>query len=129
MRRNVIAIVLLITLMLASLGAMVYAQVTVQIGAPSSPNDLGITTSQGYWIGEFPITINANTGEAYCLTPSGTIYEGSSYTADEVSVPTDSTTWQAISYILSWNAPTDATSAAVDQVAIWQLLRRQSTLC
>ena len=122
MRRNVIASVLLITLMLASFGAMVYAQVTVQIGTPSSPNDLGITTPQGYWIGEFPITINANTGEAYCLTPSGTVYEGSSYTADEVSVPTDNAIWQAISYVLSWNAPTDATSAAIDQVALWQLL-------
>ncbi len=122
MRRNMIASVLLITLMLASFGAMVFAQVSVQIGYPSSPTDLGITTSQGYWIGQFPITINGNTGEAYCLTPSGTVYEGSSYSADEVLVPTNDATWQAISYLLSWYAPTDATSAAVDQVAIWDLL-------
>jgi hypothetical protein len=108
--------------MLAGLGATVYAQVTVTIGYPSSPTDLGITTSQGYWIGQFPITINGNTGEAYCLTPNGTVYEGSSYTADEMLVPTNDATWQAISYLLSWYAPTDATSAAVDQVAIWDLL-------
>ena len=122
MRRNMMTSVLLITLMLASFGAMVFAQVSVQIGYPSSPTDLGITTSQGYWIGQFPITINGNTGEAYCLTPSGTVYEGSSYSADEVLVPTNDATWQAISYLLSWYAPTDATSAAIDQVAIWDLL-------
>jgi len=117
-----VLIVLLITLMITALGATVYAQVSVQIGYPSSPTDLGIITSQGYWIGQFPITINGNTGEAYCLTPSGTIYEGSSYTADEILVPTNDATWQAISYLLSWYTPPNATSAAVDQVAIWDLL-------
>lgn len=121
MRRNVVISVLLITLMLAGLGAIVYAQVTVQIGYPSSPADLGIITPQGYWIGQFPVTINGTTGEVYCMTPDGTVYEGSSYTANEASVP-DNTMWQAISYLLSWYAPTDATSGAVDQVAIWELL-------
>ena len=110
MRRNVIFSVLLITLMLSLLcvGVFVYASDTVTIGTPSSPTDLGITTSQGYWIGQFPVTINGTTtGEVYCLTPSGTVYEGSSYTADEVSAP-DNATWAGISYLLSWYAPTDA---------------------
>ena len=108
-------------LSLLCVGVFVYASDTVTIGTPSSPTDLGITTSQGYWIGQFPITINGTTGEAYCLTPSGTVYQGSSYTADEVSAP-DNAIWDGISYVLSWYAPTDATSAAVDQVAIWELL-------
>ncbi len=121
-KRNVILTELLVMLMLGAMGAIVYAQVTVQIGTPNSQNDLGITTSQGYWIGQFPIILNGTTnGEAYCLTPDGTIYYGSNYVANEVPPP-DNATWQGISYVLSWYAPTDTTSGAVDQVSIWDIL-------
>ena len=122
MKRNKIFVPLLITLILTALCATAYAQIVVQIGTPSSPTDLGIFTSQGYWIGPFPVTMNGKTGAAYCLTPDGTVYFGASYTSDEVLVPTHDTTWQAISYLLSWSAPRDAISGAIDQVAIWQLL-------
>ena len=126
MRKDVIFTLLLVGLMVAAMSAVAYAQtVNVSIGTPSNSNgDLGIT-SGSYWIGQFPITITSGTpissGEAYCLTPDGTIYEGSTYTANEVAVP-DNSTWEAISYILSWNAPTTNEQAASDQVAIWMLL-------
>jgi hypothetical protein len=136
MKKNIVFAVSLTLLMLAAISATVYAQtIQVQIGTPSSPTDWGISNSltNNYWIGEFPITIYpengpAVTGEAYCMTPGGTIYEGSTYTAAEISVTDvkDSgiplQTWEEISYIMSWYAPTDGTSAAIDQVAIWMLL-------
>ena len=136
MKKKIVFAVSLTVLMFAAISATVYAQtVQVQIGTPSSPSDYGISNSQtnNYWIGEFPITITpengpAVTGEAYCMTPGGTVYENSQYTATEIQVTdvTDSgiplQTWQEISYIMSWYGPTDGTSGAIDQVAIWMLL-------
>ena len=123
MKKEIALTALLLGLIVTAMSAVAYAQtVNVTIGYPSNSNgDLGIT-SGSYWIGQFPITITSGTtgssGEAYCLTPAGTIYEGSTYTANEVTVP-DNSTWEAISYILSWNAPTTNEQAASDQVAIW----------
>ncbi len=126
MKKEIILTVFLAGLMFAAMSAAVYAQAgTVQIGVPSNPNDLGIT-SGSYWVGEFPVTINPGTsqsatGEAYCMTSGGTVYEGTSYPYSEVQVPNEPK-WQQISYILSWNSPTTNSEAAIDQVAIWMLL-------
>jgi len=128
MKRSVILSVSVIGLLVLAMSGVVYAQtIQIQVGSPSNSNgDLGIITSSGYWIGEFPITTNpgtpeAATGEAYCMTPAGTIYEGAIYQATGEPVA-DNSTWQEISYILSWNTPTTNNEAAIDQVAIWMLL-------
>jgi len=126
MKKHALFSLVLISLMFMAISAMVYAQdVSVQIGTPSYLTDLGII-SGSYWIGEFPITINPGsaqqTGEVYCLTPAGTVYEGQTYNNVNVATVPDTQTWEAISYILTWDPPTDGTSAAVDQVAIWDLI-------
>ncbi|MGA2387225.1 MAG: hypothetical protein ABSG33_11930 [Candidatus Bathyarchaeia archaeon] len=127
MKNRTVLVMLLVALVFAMVSTSVYAQtLQVQIGVPSNSNgDLGIT-SGSYWVGQFPITINPNTpqsatGEAYCMTSYGTVYEGTSYPATEVPVP-NTPTWQQIAYILSWNTPTSDSEAAIDQVAIWMLL-------
>ncbi len=126
MKKRIVLATLLVTLFLSMIGSSIYAQaLQVQIGVPSNPNDLGITAGS-YWVGEFPVTLNpgtsqAVTGEAYCMTSGGTVYEGTSYTATEVPVP-NTPTWQQIAYLLSWNAPTTNSQAAIDQVAIWMLM-------
>ena len=125
MRKEVICTLLLLGLIVAAMSAVAFAQaVTVTIGYPSNPGDLGIT-SGSYWIGQFPVTITngatVSSGEAYCENYLGTLYEGHTYSANIVAVP-DTATWRAVSYILSWYAPTDNNGAAIDQVAIWSLL-------
>lgn len=120
------ASVLLIALIVTSMNALVFAQsVSVTIGYPSNSNgDLGIT-SGSYWIGQFPVQITSGTStyntEAYCLNYAGTISEGSTYQAN-ITPANDTAQWRAISYILSWYAPTDNNGAAIDQVAIWRIL-------
>jgi hypothetical protein len=126
MKKGTIFVILLIGLIIAMMSATVYAQVVVNIGTPNTSNSLGVNSlNNGYWIGQFPITIysgtQSTTGAVYCMTPGGTVYEGSNYTATEAPVPNNST-WQAISYILSWNPPINGAEAAIDQVAIWMLL-------
>ncbi len=134
MKKRVVLAMLLVTLFLGMIGSSIYAQaLQVQIGVPSSSNDLGINSSSGltsaYWVGQFPVTINygtsqATTGEVYCMNANGQVYVGGTYNAAMTPVPNTST-WQQIGYILSWNAPTTNVQAAVDQVAIWMLLNQQ----
>lgn len=127
MKKSAILAILVIVLMLAAISATVYAQtVSVYIGSPNLAVQVG-----SYYIGAFPITITNShgtqySGEAYCLTPGGTIDIGGTYTADESAAPANSA-FDAISYILSWYAPTDGTSAEVDQVAIWELYGQYPT--
>ena len=134
MKKSVLVVMLLVAVMFTAIIATVYAQtIDVTIGAPNSSNSLGVPSSNGngYWIGQFPITIDTGTqtttGQVYCMTSSGTVYEGASYQATEALVPTGSPTWQEISYILTWNAPTTGDEAAIDQVAIWELLGQNPT--
>lgn len=107
-----------------SLEVYAFQTVNVTVGYPNNSNgDLGITSGNA-WIGQFPIQV-ASEGttysvEAYCLNYNNTIYEGSTYQANLVAA-NDTAEWRAISYILSWNAPTDNNGAAIDQVAIWKL--------
>ena len=82
-------------------------------GYPSASNgDLGVTAGS-YWIGQFPVQITNATGtypiEVYCLNYTGTVNEGSPYTAS-IDPANDTAQWRAISYILSWNNPTDGTT-------------------
>jgi hypothetical protein len=128
MKKQVALAITLIALMFTVISATVYAQTGyVNIGTPNS-STLGVQSlDNGYWIGQFPITLNPGTQDAtqcqaYCMTPGGTVYEGSQYSYSEVMVPTNDPTWQEISYILTWYAPTTDTQAAIDQVAIWMLL-------
>jgi hypothetical protein len=126
LKKKLAICMLLIGLIIVSTSAMVYAQsVNVTIGYPSNSNgDLGIT-SGSYWIGQFPISVSSGgtsyPDNAYCLNYDSTINEGSTYQANIASV-NDTTQWRAISYILSWYAPTDNNGAAIDQVAIWRLI-------
>ena len=126
MKKELVLTVLLLGLIVTAMSAVAYAQaVTVTIGYPSnSHGDLGIT-SGSYWIGQFPITITSGgtsySDEAYCLNYDGTVYEGSPYSANIVATP-DTPEWEAVSYILSWYAPTDNNGAAIDQVAMWRLV-------
>jgi hypothetical protein len=127
MKIEVVFVVLLLGLMVTAMSAVVFASapVNVTIGYPNNSNgDLGVT-SGSYWIGQFPIQVSSgstsNSGEAYCLNYDSAIYEGSTYQAD-ISPANDTAQWRAVSYILSWYAPTDNNGAAIDQVAIWRLI-------
>ena len=128
MKKSAILAISIIALMLAAISATVYAQtVTLYIGSPSTTSAV---FENPYWIGAFPITITSTSGtysgDAYCLTPGGTISIGGTYTADESAAP-DNNIFDAISYVLSWNPPTDGTSGAIDQVAIWELYGQMPT--
>ena len=125
MKKRIVLTLLIIGLIASAMSAAAYAQTaSVTIGYPSNPQDLGITAGS-YWIGQFPVTITSGgttqTDEAYCLNQEGTVYEGSPYTAT-ISPAPNTPAWQAVSYLLSWYSPTDNNGAAIDQVAIWQLL-------
>jgi len=121
-RTKAIFTVSFIALLLVSMSVAVYAQtVSVTIGNPTSPPDLGVNSGVD-WIGQIPITLTngatISSGETYCINPSGALEQYQTYSANIVPVPDDST-WRAISYILSWHNPTTNNEAAADQVAIW----------
>jgi hypothetical protein len=127
MKKEAAFFVLLLGLTLTAMSAAVYAAVPVNvtIGYPNSANgDLGVTSGSN-WVGQFPIQITSGStqtsGEAYCLSYNSLIYEGSTYQAN-IAQANDTAQWRAISYILSWYAPTTNNEAAIDQVAIWRIL-------
>jgi hypothetical protein len=121
-----ICCVAILGLLLASLGAAVYAEVEVYIRNPlnTSNNAEGVTSSS-YWVGEIPITISGEPDQqakAYCMNFDKTVYVGNAYPA-ELAAVADTPEWRAVSYILTWyNPPADGYAAAVNQVAIWRIL-------
>ncbi len=126
---KIISIVLL-SLLCASIGAVVYAQtqVSVYIRNPLNlSNGAKGVVSGNCWVGEIPVTVSSSSEDAqetvaYCMNFDKTIYAGRTYSAQTAAV-TDSVEWKAISYLLTWyHPPTDANAAAVNQVAIWRLL-------
>ena len=103
--------------------------VSVYIMDPTNPANGGKgLISGGYWIGEIPITITNGSSPSfqtvgYCIDFDRVIYIGGTYPATIASV-SDNAEWRAVSYLLSWNLPTDNSAAAADQVAIWRLLNQ-----
>jgi hypothetical protein len=106
----------------------VYTQTSYSatIKDPTNPayGALGIYSS-GYWVGQIPLQIANSTNSyqalAYCMNFDKEANIGSTKSAT-LTTPPDNATWRAVSYILSWNTPTDDTAAAVEQVAFWRLL-------
>jgi hypothetical protein len=125
-----IGCIVLLSLLFASLAAVVYAQVQVSVcirnPLDSSSGAKGIVSSSR-WVGEIPITVSGNPEpaqqtNAYCMNFDKTVYVGSTYAAALAAV-TDGAKWSAVSYVLTWyNPPADDDAAAVNQVAIWRLL-------
>jgi hypothetical protein len=123
MKKSIILLIALSTLLLVSTVASVYATtVSVTIGDPNNGYAL---VSGGHWVGNFPITVaNGGTSQqtlAYCMNFGGTVYIGSTYTADLSTAP-DNAAWKSIAYILTWHEPSDDTAGAVNAIAIWKLL-------
>jgi hypothetical protein len=123
--------IILLSLLFASIGAVVYAQiqVSVYIGNPlNSSNGAKGVVSGNHWVGEIPITVSGATASddqqtnAYCMNFDKTLYVGSTYPA-ELAAVMNTAEWKAVSYILTWyHPPADGDAAAANQVAIWRLL-------
>jgi hypothetical protein len=118
--------IVLLSLLLASIGVAVYAEVTVNvlIGNPNGGSVKGLW-SGGYWVGEIPITVGNDPPQqtkAYCINFDKTIRIGITYPA-ELAAVTENPEWRAVSYILTWcHPPATDDAAAANQVAIWRLL-------
>ncbi|MCW4018574.1 MAG: hypothetical protein NWF00_07870 [Candidatus Bathyarchaeota archaeon] len=128
MKRKALLTALLLAVLAVTLSATAYADTTysVYIMDPNnSANGAKGVSSSGYWVGQIPIRITSGTQTfqttSYCMEHGKVVHIGSTYTAS-LTPATDTATWRAVSYILSWHEPTDDTTAAVDQVAIWKLI-------
>jgi hypothetical protein len=119
-----IGVIVILSLMFASLSAAVYADVQVYIRNPLSSDVKGVS-SGGCWVGEIPVTVSGDGAEcsttAYCMNYDKTIYVGSTYAAGTAPV-TDNAKWRAVSYLLTWYTPPADGSPQVSttQVALWQ---------
>jgi hypothetical protein len=121
--------IVLLSLLLASMSLAVYADITVNvlIGNPNGGSVKG-RWSNGYWVGEIPITVSGATApdgqqtKAYCIDFDRTINIGIAYPA-RVTAVTENAEWRAVSYILTWyHPPANDDAAVANQVAIWRLL-------
>jgi hypothetical protein len=118
--------IILLSLLLASIGVAVYADITVNvlIGNPNGGSVKG-RWSNGYWVGEIPITVSNGPSQqtkAYCIDFDKTINIGIAYAA-RVTAVTENAEWRAVSYILTWyHPPANDDAAVANQVAIWRLL-------
>ncbi|MCW4006458.1 MAG: Ig-like domain-containing protein [Candidatus Bathyarchaeota archaeon] len=133
MRKDTVFVAFLAMLLVAGVGATVYAKpaVSVYVMNPTNPSTSAQGTLLGtHWVGEIPVKLTSGaetvTTVSYCMNPEKVIEAGSTYAAVLAAVE-DTAAWRAVSYVLSWNYPTDDTSAAVDQTAIWRLLNRGFT--
>jgi hypothetical protein len=123
-----IGIIILLSFLFASIGAVAYAQiqVSVYIRNPLSSYAKG-ALSGSCWVGEIPITVSNSTvatqqTKAYCINFDKTVYAGRTYSSQATAV-TDSAEWRAVSYILTWyHPPADNNAAAANQVAVWRIL-------
>ena len=123
--------IILLSLLCASIGAVVYAQVQVSV---SIRNPLAVSNgakgvvSGNCWVGEIPVTVSGDAEcgdqqtQAYCMNFDKTVYVGDTYSAGLAAV-TDTVEWRAVSYLLTWyQPPADNDAGAANQVAIWRLL-------
>jgi hypothetical protein len=122
--------IILLSLLFASVGAVVYAQIQVSVyirNPLNSSNGAKGVVSGSCWVGEIPITVSNSTvaaqqTKAYCMNFDKTVYVGSTYPA-ELAAVMDSAEWRAVSYTLTWHhPPANDDAAAANQVAIWRLL-------
>ncbi len=128
MKKSALLALFVVALVVASMSSMVLADTSysVYIGDPfnAASGANGISMS-GHWVGQIPITVTGGSTStqtmSYCMEAERTINVGSTYTAT-LTVTPDTDTWRAISYILSWNAPTSNNAGAIAQAAIWRLL-------
>jgi hypothetical protein len=121
--------IILLSLLFASIGAVVYAQIQVSVyirNLLNGSNDAEGVVSGSRWVGEIPITVSstseaAQQTKAYCINFDRTIYVGSTYSAELAAIMDPE--WRAVSYVLTWyHPPADGAAAAANQVAIWRLL-------
>jgi hypothetical protein len=132
MKKSIIMLIALSTLLLVSTVASVYATTTVSVTI-GDPNNGEALTSDGHWVGNFPITVwNDSVPHqltlAYCMNFGGTVNIGTTYTADLSSAP-NTAEWKSIAYILTWHEPLgNDTIGAVNAIAIWKLLDPSVTL-
>jgi hypothetical protein len=123
--------IILLSLLFASIGAVVYAQIQVSVyirNPLNGSNEAKGVVSGSYWVGEIPITVSGATAPddqqtmAYCINFDRTIRIGIAYPAGLAAV-TENAEWRAVSYVLTWyHPPADGNAAAANQVAIWRLL-------
>ena len=101
--------IVLLSLLLASIGVAVYAdmQVSVYIRNPlNGSNGAKGVVSDSCWVGEIPITVSGATApddqqtKAYCMNFDRTVHVGSTYPA-ELAAVMDTSEWRAVSYILT----------------------------
>lgn len=110
-----------------SVTAPIFTQTTYSayIKAPTSNGALGITTNEGYWIGQIPLKLTAGTSSyqaiAFCMNFNKDIIIGSTNPSTLTPIQ-DNATWRAASYIISWTNPTTDNEAAVEQIALWKTL-------
>jgi hypothetical protein len=121
--------IILLSLLLASIGAVVYAQIQVSVyirNPLNASNDAEGVVSGSRWVGEIPITVSstseaAQQTKAYCINFDRTIYVGITYRAELAAIIASEC--RAVSYVLTWyHPPADGAAAAANQVAIWRLL-------
>ncbi len=129
---TLLSISILGLILFAAVSATAYAstQFYVKVLDPSANGAMGVTSNH-QWVGEIPIKVGSHNPPteqtmAFCIEYDKDIHIGDTYTAT-LKPTTDSATWRAISYLLTWYYPAaNDYAAAVDQVAIWKILEGDS---
>ncbi len=130
MKKATITIVTLMLVASAVLCATVKADtaVSVYVMDPTNAANGGKgLTSGGYWVGQIPLKITAGSTVAqtlgYCINFDRSLSIGSTYSAT-ITPAADTAEWRAVSYVLTWNDPSNNNDAAAAQVAVWRLLNQ-----
>ncbi|MCW4025048.1 MAG: hypothetical protein NWF01_08440 [Candidatus Bathyarchaeota archaeon] len=130
MNKKIITAITLILMICATAIASVSATTTVNVYI-YNPFDAGSEAQgincNGHWVGDIPIDIISGGStfhtNSYCMDFDRDLNVGTTYQATITSAA-DTAEWRAVSYVLSWNSPTNDNEAAVVAVAIWRLLNQ-----